>query len=192
MSKGLNYYPNGMGNWVGVAFLKGRNTVGDELTMIATMGDVVHCELVLGQGQYGVAYGSFNHGLDGGFLRSPNQHQSPEWTVLAMPVRDAKAVMARCLDVMACNPPYNSHDLWQCCVKVMLPFESDLDCQHPHTWTSGVFCSQMCLLMLRRLAREGMINPSPNLRHMLESVNSRGCSPSTLLSIMSPACAVAM
>ena len=57
MSKGLNYYPNGMGNWVGVAFLKGRNTVGDELTMIATMGDVVHCELVLGQGQYGVAYG---------------------------------------------------------------------------------------------------------------------------------------
>ena len=186
----VSYYPNANGEWVGVAFLKGRRTARDELTMVATMGDVVHCELVVGRGQYAQAYGSF--AAMGGFVRSPNIHTAPEWTVLALPVRDAQAVLARSLQLVALGLPYNSKDLWQCCLKVMLPFETELDCQHPHTWHQGVFCSQACLLMLRRLAREGHINPSPQLQHALEATHSRGCSPNTLFSIMSPACGVVL
>lgn len=181
-----NVYPGMTGDWVGVAFMAGSLNLHDELTMVATMGSKVHCELLVGKGQNALAYSSFS-GL-GGFVRSQSVHRAPQWTVLALPVTDAKAVLARALHLVSLQLPYNSGDLWQCCVKVMLPVESELDCQRPDTWRHGVFCSQACLLMLRRLAREGLVAPPAPLRHALEGVHSRGCSPNTLFGILTPAC----
>ena len=70
----------------------------------------------------------------------------------------------------------------------MLPFERDLDCNRVDTWrSSGVFCSQVCLLLLRRLAGQGLLPClEPRTAADLDRVNSRGCSPNTLHRLVAP------
>jgi hypothetical protein len=85
---------------------------------------------------------------------------------------------------MALQLPYNSRDLWQCCIKIMLPFEKDLDCNNLPSWCKqGVFCSQACLLILRRLAAGGFLHLPRGVD--LAHVNSRGCSPNSLHALLS-------
>jgi hypothetical protein len=83
--------------------------------------------------------------------------------------------------------PYNARDLWQCCVPVMLPFEGDMDCQRVETWRrTGVFCSQLCLLLLRRLVLAGAVRLPPRSAGLVLGTNSRGCSPNSLHRMLGP------
>ena len=181
----MNYYPGMQGCWVGVAFRHGCHRIGDQMIMATTWGGKVHAEFLVGVGPHAYSYSAF----DGpGFVRSSNVHAPPDWTVLALPVWDVRAAHAMVLQAVASRVQYNNADLWQCAVKAMLPFESELDCQRPESWAGGVFCSQACLLLLRRMIRAGIAPVPAQLRLSLESVHSRGCSPNTLFGIMAPAC----
>ena len=79
---------------------------------------------------------------------------------------------------------YNTSDLWQCCIKTLLPFETELDCHKPESWKNGVFCSQLSLLVLRRLVDESAISIPTPMAHIINNVHSRGCSPNTLYNIV--------
>lgn len=181
----MNRYPGMRGCWVGVAFRRGQPGLHDRMVMATTLGSKVHAEFLVGVGPCAYAYSAF----DGpGFVRSRNVHVPTDWTVLALPVWDVRAAHAMVLQAVASGLPYNNADLWQCAVKAMLPFEAELDCQRPESWAGGVFCSQACLLLMRRMARAGIIAGPAPFHRALESVHSRGCSPNTLFGIMAPAC----
>ena len=63
------------------------------------------------------------------------------------------------------------------------------DCERPETWRqSGVFCSQVALLLLRAFARHGHIVLPADTRALVEATHSRGCSPNTLFGLLSRAC----
>jgi len=177
------------GDWLGVAFYKGSySSMYDDLVMAATLGTFVHCELLRGRGRSVCqAYSSFNP--RGGFILSPNRPSPAHWALFAIPVDNPRAVHATILSVLALNLPYNSRDLWQCCFKAMLPWETELDCDRPATWqTSGVFCSQVALLLLRAFARRGDITLPADTQALVEATHSRGCSPNTLFWLLSRAC----
>lgn len=173
--------------WLGIAFLRGTaGDCGQRLVMDATLGPFVHTEVLLGRGSDVRAYSSF--GNRGGFVPSPNRrHDGPWWCLVKFPLcpdggyQRAYAVI---LQLIALALPYNENDLWQCCCKLFLPFEGDLDCSNPASWTGGVFCSQVALLLLRRFLRSGILPQDGRLQERLESFNSRGCSPNTLFSIL--------
>lgn len=157
--------------------------------MAATWGPYVHCELLIGTGPRYRAYSAYE-GV-GGLL--PSRYTSGygrDWTVVAFSLRDEAdrgRLHSWALSLLADNIPYNSSDLWQCCVKILLPFESDLPYQHPEQWSSA-FCSQLCLLFMRRLVAEGMVRGvPPSSAALIRTCNSRGCSPNQLFSILVPA-----
>jgi hypothetical protein len=132
-------------------------------------------------------YTSFDAG--GGFLPSANRPSAPHWAMFAIPVTNPAAVHATLLTVLSLNLPYNRKDLWQCWFKAMLPWETELDCERPETWRqSGVFCSQVALLLLRAFARHGHIVLPADTRALVEATHSRGCSPNTLFGLLSRAC----
>lgn len=171
-------------SWVGVAFKIGSfSSAYETLIMGSTFGQFVHCELVIGDGMMSDVFASYHGSL--GFMRSCEEYDPRLWVVLYMPLKSIKNAKALSLQLLDLQIPYNYTDLWQCCVKAMLPFESELDCTNPETWKQGVFCSQMCLLYLRFLMRVGDIEVCEQLQHHLESVHSRGCSPNMLYSILS-------
>lgn len=180
--------PATRGDWLGVAFRRGnKRELYDDLVMGATWGGWVHCEVVRGKGPTGSAYAALEG--RGGFLPSPNRHEPPGWALFAVPVRDAAAVHAAMLGLLALDLPYNSADLWQCCVTALLPWETELDCERPETWRrTGVFCSQVALLLLRRLARQGAVVLPADTRALVEAAHSRGCSPNTLFGLLARAC----
>ena len=181
-----------------IAFMSGDwRLFDDRLVMSATRGPFVHAEVVLSRGDSVRAYASLGAS---GFTVSPNKHpESPPpaepggraWRLVHFPLRQGayKPVYALILQLLALNLPYNSWDTWQCCVKLMLPFERDLDCCNPESWrASGVFCSQACLLLLRRLGRMGALyRPQLVDWRALEATNSRGCSPNALFALLTRA-----
>ncbi len=156
-----------------IAFMSGDwRLFDDRLVMSATRGPFVHAEVVLSRGDSVRAYASLGAS---GFTVSPNKHpESPPaepggraWRLVHFPLRQGayKPVYALILQLLALNLPYNSWDTWQCCVKLMLPFERDLDCCDLESWrASGVFCSQACLLLLRRLGRSTAPSSSTGAR----------------------------
>lgn len=173
--------------WVGVAFRKGSTSAPyDMLIMSSTLGPYVHCELLLGEKNKADAYSSYNNdNFTSGFTRSISEYNPNEWRVLAIPVTNTQNAKVLSLQLLDANIPYNSNDLWQCCVKALLPYETELECDNVDTWKAkGVFCSQMCLLFLRMLARKNDMQIHPSLRNHLENVRSRGCSPNMLHSIL--------
>jgi hypothetical protein len=180
--------PIAQGDWLGIAFRRGDEMeIYDDIVMGATWGGWVHCEVVRGKGGTGSPYAAFQ-GL-GGFLPSQSRHAPPEWALFALPVHDPAAVHSSILALLALDLPYNSADLWQCCVTAMLPWEAELDCERPETWKeSGVFCSQVALLLLRRLARQGAISLPADTGPLVEATHSRGCSPNALFGLLSRAC----
>lgn len=175
----LNFNVGITGPWIGVAFLKGDvHRIGDDLVMGATWGSMTHCELLIGNGTTARSYGAFT---DAGFVESSNEIVGPRWHVTCFPVQDHNVTYPFVLRALSLGIPYNNKDLWQCCIKAMLPFETELDCTVPESWVQhGVFCSQVCLLMLRKFNRDGVLKCPAPLTVLLETTHSRGCSPNTL------------
>jgi hypothetical protein len=179
---------------IGVAFLRGSpGAWRDTLIARSTAGPFVHTELFL------------QHGADSRFYTSvdvpPNTFPcaimptgsrlplSAAWETVQFPVtpRGYSAAYALLLELMSLPIPYNSRDLWQCAIKVMLPLEQDLDFMRPAAWVrQGVFCSQMCLLVLRRLVAQGHILAPAGRLGPLFALNSRGCSPNDLYRLLGP------
>jgi hypothetical protein len=186
--------------WLAVAFMRGDPHVPrDKLISGVTRGPYVHTEIMLGSGAMGLggarAYAAFE-GVSG-FTPSASeivQEQTGvplgKWTVVRypLPLGGYEKAYALVLQMLAMDLPYNRRDLWQCCIRLCLPFEADLDCERPDTWKpmGGVFCSQVALLFLRRMTRMGLIPHLEPLSHQLETTNSRGCSPNDLFRILAP------
>lgn len=178
---------------VGVAFMRGNPRLwGDLVVMNATQGPFVHSEFFIQkEGGYRF-YTSANLVHDdercraGGFMPSLRLKGFPspsEWDTVCFPVTEKVylSTYAWILQILALNLPYNERDLWQCCVQCLLPFERDLDSNDPATWQPrGVFCSQVCLLLVRRLLHTDSLVTSPVTRQLLLATNSRGCSPNAL------------
>jgi hypothetical protein len=178
-------YPGMKGDWLGIAFRHGHaRRLEDDVIMTTTFGRWVHCEVILGRGEGGNAYGAYQG--QGGFLRSLHRHTPDEWEVYAIPLRDPKPLHGHLLYLLSLGIPYNYGDLWQCCVKAMLPFERELDCDRPGQWAAagGLFCSQAALLVLRHSIRHGLVECPPGLDKLVEATHSRGCSPNTLHGII--------
>lgn len=152
--------------------------------MGATWGPYVHTEFILGRNQLGKSYSAYDNLA--GFTTSKSKYTEPLWKILTFPLKQDgyDKTYAMILQLLDLQLPYNSNDLWQCCVKLALPFETELDCERPSTWSKGVFCSQVSLLLLRRMARADLLEASPNLKLAIENVHSRGCSPNMLFSIL--------
>jgi len=184
--------------FVGVAFLRGKpDALWDRLIMDTTFGPFVHAEFFLQRGEEMRFYTAANLVEPGrrpsGFLPSARLRRAPDptqWSVVRYPVsREAYLLTySFVLQLIALNLPYNYKDLWQCSLKLFLPFERDLDCARPETWRpSGVFCSQVCLLLLRRLHGHGALPTLPlPAAARLHAVNSRGCSPNALYRLLVP------
>jgi hypothetical protein len=179
------------GATLGVAFRRANMEVPkDRLISTLTWGPFVHTELWLNRGdeRRPRTYGAFQG--ESGFMPSnPFRARDEQWVVVqyALPPGGYERVYAVMLQLLSMNLPYNSRDLWQCCIKVALPFEKDLDCERPDTWKGGVFCSQAALLVLRRLQRQGVLRHPGALRALIETTNSRGCSPNALYTLLEPA-----
>lgn len=175
--------------WITIAFLRGDpHAQRDRLITRFTRGPYVHTEIVLTKGEDTRAYSSFE-GVGGLVPCNPKPIASRQWSSVRFPLPPGgyEKVYAHILRIMATAPPYNTQDLWQCCIKMCLPFETDLDCGRPEEWAPrGVFCSQVALLLLRQLARTGIISLPPEQMSLVEATNSRGCSPNTLFSILAP------
>jgi hypothetical protein len=180
--------------YIGVAFLRGNpRIIGEQVVMRSTWGPFVHTEIFIQKGQ-DVRFYSASSPRGEGLVPSARLPMLPSedknWELVRFPLVQPggyKLAYALLLQIMAMQLPYNSRDLWQCCMKLMLPFERDLDCDHLDTWRqSGVFCSQVCLLVLRRLARRGALVVDPAVTSNLEASNSRGCSPNALYGLLSP------
>jgi hypothetical protein len=180
--------------FLGVAFMRGSPRAwGDTLIMKSTGGPFVHTELFLQHGSDSRFYtsvdvppGTFPCAIMPTGSRLP---LSGDWETVRFPVsrRGYMAAYALLLELMSLPIPYNSRDLWQCAIKVMLPLERDLDCTRPATWVGpGVFCSQLCLLVLRRLAAQGHLAPPPGRIEPFFGSNSRGCSPNDLFRLLAP------
>ena len=177
--------------WLGLAFLRAKPGVPrDHFMSTMTWGPFVHTEVLLARDEGDVrAYASFD-GVSGftPSRHSPYSYRTDEWVVLRFRLSPGgyERAYALVLQLVALGLPYNSRDLWLCCVKVALPFKPDLDCERPETWRDGgVFCSQAALLVLRRLARTGVLRPLPSSqRALVESTNSRGCSPNALFALL--------
>ena len=164
----------------------------DRLISALTWGPFVHTEIWLdrGDGSRPRTYASLQ-GVSG-FTPSVVTGAPHEWEVLryqlSPPATGYEKTYAWLLQLIALNLAYNSKDLWQCCVQIALPFEKDLDCERPESWGrhGGVFCSQAALLILRRMARAGLISLPDHQKQMIERTNSRGCSPNSLFRILNP------
>ena len=167
----------------------------DRLISGVTRGPFVHTEILLGKGDTGDAraYTAFE-GVSG-FTPSASEilHKNTglpleKWTVIRYPLETGgyEKAYALVLQILAMDLPYNKSDLWQCCIRLCLPFEADLDCEHPDTWKArgGVFCSQVALLFLRRMNRMGLVPNLETLACQIESANSRGCSPNDLFRML--------
>lgn len=186
--------------FVGIAFRRGEvGNISDSIIASATRGPFVHSEFCLGVGSDIRCYTACNSLQPGNGGRYASSGFTPtirlssfpidsdKWECIKIPLKGGKrtynVVYSWVLQLIALDLPYNDRDLIQCCVKAMLPFERDYDCENPSEWVGmgGVFCSQVCLLLLKRLGRHGFITPPPNI----ERVHSRGCSPNELYRMLS-------
>lgn len=178
--------------WVGIAFRHAKpHARRDQIISFLTHGPFVHTEVLLADKNGAIRTYSAFDGVSGFTPSKPfyTGAASLKWTTLAYPLAPNggyERAYAIILQIIALSLPYNSRDLWQCCFQAALPFERDLDCCHPSSWTAhGVFCSQVALLIMRRLAREGLLAlPHPTIAARIEATNSRGCSPNQLFRIL--------
>ena len=179
----------GVSHWIGVAFRKGSmHRPYDMCVMATTMGEYVHAELMIGKSSTADVFSSYNdHQKGAGFERSRyDMIETSMWDVYVHPLADTSKAQARALELLAAELKYNFNDLWQCCVRAMLPFEQEVNCmQVDETWTRrGLFCSQMCLLFMRYLSATNDLKMQPWPSSIVEKVHSRGCSPNTLHGIV--------
>lgn len=175
--------------YVGIAFRLGdtRNSA-DLLVMGASGGPFVHSEFFLQKGASTRFYTAVDLKRRGGFLPTSRRLPLPhDWEVIRYPVtkQGYHTAYALILQMLSMHIPYNSRDLWQCCFQLLLPFEQDIDWDHLGEWThQGVFCSQACLLLLRKLCSQGLVTLPHPTANLIASTNSRGCSPNELHRIL--------
>jgi len=178
-------------SYVGVAFLRGdARRLCDRIIMDATFGSFVHTEFFLQNGAQYRFYTAANivepNQNPSGFMPSAKLRQDPDpkrWDVVRFRVSRKGYLLtySLILQLLALQLPYNARDLWQCSIRLLLPYERDLDCCRFETWRpSGVFCSQVCLLLLRRLLAERVVSLPLATAERLHATNSRGCSPNML------------
>lgn len=185
---------------VGIAFLRGDpRRLYERAIMDATFGPYTHTEFFVQKGTDVRFYSAVNlarpgrQKMAGGFMPSARLRGLPDphkWQIVRYPVTEQgyKAAYALVLQLLALQLPYNARDLWQCCISVMLPFEKDLDCSRLESWRpSGVFCSQVCLLLLRRLHSQGVLRLPAEVVPGVYRTNSRGCSPNGLFRLLAAA-----
>ena len=180
---------------LGLAFRRGDpSCMGDRLVMDTTGGPFVHAELFLQDGTAARFYGTIDLGAKhAGGCFMPTRRSLPlpaDWHAVAFPITAEcyRSAYALILQLISMQLPYNSRDLWQCCIKLMLPFERDLDCRNLEDWRAhGVFCSQVCLLVVRRLAMQGALALPLSVAAQVARTNSRGCSPNSLFQIITSA-----
>jgi hypothetical protein len=185
--------------FVGVAFRRGEpGNIMDSVVMAATRGPFVHAEFCLGVGVDIRCYTACNYLQPGnggryvssGFTPTVRLNSFPmnsdKWECIRVPLKGGRptynAVYAWVLQLIALRLSYNERDLIQCCIRGFLPFEKDYDCENPNEWEKmgGVYCSQVCLLLLKRLVRHAYISLPVNI----ESVHSMGCSPNDLYRLL--------
>lgn len=172
-------YDSKQGPWLGIAFLKGQFwDPHDDLVMTSTMGRFVHCEIVVGNGEWGKAYSAF-WGV-GGFVPSNSFIYPKQWCMFEIPLLNPSHLSSAIYDTVRAAPTYNQSDLWQCVIKAALPFEDDYVYTDPVSWKHGVFCSQAAVLILRRLLASGAVQLPPDAAAAIWASNSRGCSPNGL------------
>jgi hypothetical protein len=175
--------------WIGVAFRHASPSIAkDRIISCLTRGPFVHTEIILADGKGGMRAYAAKDNTSGfspsnSFNAACGSHHA--WTTVRYSLGSPQAykhVYAIILQLISLALPYNSQDLWQCCVQIALPFEHDLDWRYPETWKgAGVFCSQVALLILRKLASEGVL---PLVPDSIQTVNSRGCSPNQLFRLL--------
>lgn len=174
-------------HWVGVAFKRGSMSKAYDVgVMSATMGPYTHTELLIGNGPNALGYTAYIE-KNSGFMRSLyNAYDPREWDVWVHPLSDSTEARTYALMLSDAKIRYNTSDLWQCCVQVMLPLETELNCDLiDSNWNNrGLFCSQACLLFLRHLTHTGALKVSDTLQHHVNTVHSRGCSPNALHGIV--------
>lgn len=179
-------------HYLGVAFRRGSaGSWHDLLVMESTRGPYVHSELFLQCGAKSRFYTAYDASHRPSTITPTSRRLPlpPNWEAVRFPIgaRGYKTAYALILQLMTIPIPYNSQDLWQCAIPLALPFEKDLDCMAPASWTrKGVFCSQFCLLLLRRLAAQGALSVAPAIRRQVDATNSRGCSPNALHELLLP------
>jgi len=173
-----------------VAFLRGDpSRWWDRFVMDGTFGPFVHTEVALTDGRGLVrAYSSFE-GV-GGVVPVPPGRYGPEWELVSVPLAEHgfARLYASVLSLISLQIPYNSGDLWQCCVSAFLPYESDIDETRLDSWRRGVFCSQFACLLLRLGLSQGSVLLPDVPRAHLRAVHSRGCSPNALFRILTGGC----
>jgi hypothetical protein len=187
----------GVQPFVGVAFYRGNpRYLADNFIMQSTGGPFVHTEFLLGKKgdiRFYTACGApGRRDIQDGFVPTRRMTSLPmasDWDVVTIPITGGhqgyNRAYAVILRLLALQIPYNYADLWQCCVKLMLPYEKDVQCEDPNSWRShGVFCSQACLLLVRSLSRNGIIALNPSVALVVDGTNSRGCSPNALHRIL--------
>lgn len=177
---------------IGVAFRRGSSqSLYDTMIMETTRGPFVHAEIFIQSGHDVRFYSAVNVGQ--GARPSAIVHAyrllplPPEWEVVQLPVgkQGYKIAYAMLLELVCTPVPYNLKDQWQCACPLLLPYEDDLDSMSLSQWPRmGVFCSQLCLLVLRRLVVTGNLALDPHVLTQVVSVNSRGCSPNGLYRIL--------
>ena len=175
----------GPSTYVGIAFRVGNPACsGDLLIMGASGGPFVHTEFFLQRGADTRFYTAIDRKQNGGFLPTSQRLPLPRnWEVVRFPVttQGYHLAYALVLQMLSMHIPYNSRDLWQCCFQLLLPYERDLDWDHLAAWNArGVFCSQACLLLLRKLSSSGVLALPPSTAEYVARMNSRGCSPNEL------------
>lgn len=169
-----------------VAFLRGDpGRWWDRLVMDGTCGPFVHTEVWLHDGR-GLARGYSSFENVGGVVPIRPGPYGADWTLLSLPLAEGgfQRLYASILSLLSVSIPYNSRDLWQCCVSAFLPFESDLDPTSLTSWRRGVFCSQFACLLLRLALLQGTLSLPGDARGRLCAVNSRGCSPNALYCLL--------
>lgn len=183
--------------FIGVAFFRGNpGRLAESFIMQSTGGPFVHAEFMLGKKgdiRFYTACGApGRRDVQDGFVPTRRMEclsMASDWDFVTIPIigghQGYNRAYAVILRLLALQIPYNYVDLWQCCVKLMLPYEKDVQCDDPNSWRShGVFCSQACLLLVRNLSRKGIVALHPSVALVVDGTNSRGCSPNALYRIL--------
>ena len=171
-------YPGMKKYWVGVAFKKGdMHNFEDNVVMLTTGGNYVHCEIIVGDETQGKAFTSYR-GV-GGFVHTQYcAHLPPEWEMFYFPLQEIAKPTTYARETAQCGIRYNLMGQWRCLLQMKNARE--LDCMKPQEWRNGVFCSQMVLLFLRRLVLSGLILAQNKCTAQIRTFPSMTCTPTIL------------
>ena len=170
----------------------GDTTEAKFLSMVQLWGDVIHCNLCLGEGvtflgeypEFGVAFSQIPCG----------RHL---WEAKTLPfapecIEDAIRIMVDTVrKCQGCGAYYGTHPVENVQHALYRSMQSthalydlgapDYDCDKPETWTSGLHCSQLVLLVLKRCITSGLLRiEDPHTLATFMRVNSHTCLPTAL------------